>query len=247
MRILLSGAVVVMAAAGCMRVDVTNVRVRDPGAIGVVGDRNNEWLLPPHSPPETVEVYRNFAMTATLTRSTSGSIRYTSEHWALGKRVDTTSLTDERGSTGWISSPAASARFEDAIQRGGEVRLRRVQWVNETGPFGLCNGTLGGSCTTNPAVSMSLATDSKNIEEVRVVRTPVRVFGIGELVIGAAAVGVGVVDGAVMLPYQSSEFRNIALGVGAGLVVLGGLVIANGLWRLLTPDQQFVYRPPTDE
>jgi hypothetical protein len=236
-----------MVAAGCTPVDLTQVRVRDLGAVGVVGDTNNQWLLPPHSPPETpVEVFRNFALTATLTRSTSGAVRYTSEHWALGTRVDTTRLTDEGDPVAWANSPAASEKLEDAIQRGGEVRLRPVQWVNATGPFGLCNGTDYGSCISAPAVNMSLATDSRNIEEVRVVRTPLRWFGIGEMILGSVAISVAAVDGAVLLPSPSGDARNIALGVGAGLLVLGGLAIANGLWRVLTPDQESVYRPLTD-
>jgi hypothetical protein len=194
-----------------------------------------------------VDVYRHFALTATITRSTSGAISYTSKHWALGKRVDTTPLTDEHGRTAWTSTPAASEKLEGAIQRGGEVRLHGVEYVRETGPFGTCNGTLWGGCITNPAVSMSLATDSRNIEEVLVVRTPLRWLGIGEVILGVAAVGVGAVDGAVLFPSQSFDGRNIALGLGAGLVVLGGLAIANGLWRVLTPEQHFVYRPPTDQ
>jgi hypothetical protein len=90
---------------------------------------------------------------------------------------------------------------------------------------------------------MWLATDSRNIEEVRVTRTPLRGLGIGEIILGAVSVGVGAVDGAVLLPEASSTGRNVALGVGAGLVVLGGLAIANGLWRVLTPEQTVVYRP----
>ncbi len=233
----------VTAVTGCMRVDSSEVRVRDAREVGVVGDDSNRWLLPPHSAPGAVEVYRNFAVTASLTRLTSGAIVYSSEHWALGNRVDTTPLTDEHGGTAWASTPAASQRLQDAIQRGGEVRLHGVEYVRETGPFGTCNGTLWDACVTNPAVSMSLATDSRNIEEVRVVRTPLRWLGIGEVILGAVSVAAGAVDGAVLLPSQPFDGRDAALGVGAGLVVLGGLAIANGLWRALTPDEHIVYRP----
>jgi hypothetical protein len=245
-KTLVLAAIVAVTGAGCVRVDATEVHVRDPRGVGVVADKNNQWLLPPHSPPETVEVHRSFAVTATLTRSASGAINYTSEHWALGKRVDTTPLTDGQGRDAWTETPAASERLKDAIEHGGEVRLHGIEYVRETGPFGLCNGTLFDECITNPAVGMSLATDSRNVAEVRVVRTPVRSLGIWEVIFGAAAVGVGAVDGAVLLPSQPGEGRTIALGVGAGLVILGGLAIANGIWRLLAPDQEFVYRPPTD-
>jgi len=239
-------AIIATTGAGCMRVDSSELRVRDAREVGVVGDANNQWLLPPHGPPGAVEVYRNFALTAALTRSTSGAISYVSEHWALGKRVDTTPLTDEHGGTAWASTPAASKRLQDAIERGGEVRLHGVEYVRETGPFGTCNGTLWDACITNPAVSMSLATDSRNIEEVRVVRTPLRWLGIGEVILGAVSVAAGAVDGAVVLPSQPFDGRDVALGVGAGLVVLGGLAIANGLWRVLTPDEHIVYRPATE-
>src|SRR5215472_15480174 len=164
--------------SACTPVDSTEVRVRDARAVGVVADRTNEWLMPPYSPRESVEVYRNFATKETLTRSASGSIDYESEHWALGKRVDTTALVDEKGRFGWTGSPSSTAALERALQRGGEVRLHSIQYVHETGPFGLCNGTLFDSCIANPAVHISLAANSRDVEEVEVVRTPLRGFGV---------------------------------------------------------------------
>jgi hypothetical protein len=237
------GAVmVVLGSAGCMRVDTTNIRVRDVHAIGVVGDKDNRWLLPPSGPPQTVPVYRNIAMTASLTRADSGAIDYTSEHWALGTRLDTTSLVSGQGHVGSIRTPAASRRLEDSVRRGGEVRLRSIDHVVATGPFGLCNGTQFGSCTEPPAVSLSLATDSRNIEEIDVVRTTIPTLGVFEAVFGAvlstAAVGVG----AVLLPSHDEETRNVGVGVCAGVLVLGSLILGNGLWRALTPPQRFVYR-----
>lgn len=64
-----------------------------------------------------------------------------------------------------------------------------------------------------------------------------------QMILGGVAIGVGVADGAVSLPSHATEARNIALGVGVGVVVLGGLLFGNGLWRVLTPDQRFTYRP----
>jgi hypothetical protein len=241
-KILISGAMLLSATTGCSPVDFTQVRVRDPRAVGVVADRSNTWLLPPQS-TKPVELYRGVGGHDSLSRMPSGAIRYTSEHWALGTRVDITPLTTENGGTGWASTPAASTRFADAVHRGGEVRLRYVDFIKETGPWGMCNGTAFDSCLGYPALPISLATDSRNIEEVRVTRTPIRGLGIGEMILGTVSVTFGAIDGAVTLSSPSSEARNIALGVGAGLVLLGGLLIGNGAWRVTTPDQEFTYQP----
>jgi hypothetical protein len=238
-----AAAALLASTSACTRIDTTEVHVRDPHAIGVVADPSNQWLLAPYSPSESVEVYRNFATKATLTRSPSGGIDYHSEHWALGKRLDTTALVDERGRVGWAGTPDSSHSLEQALQRGGEVRLYPVKYVNATGPFGTCNGTLFDSCIDNPAVRMSLAANSRDIDEVDIVRTPGRGLGVFETVFGALSLGVAATDGAFFLPRDPSTERNVALGVGAGLAVLGGVLLANGLWRLLTPEQRFVYRP----
>jgi hypothetical protein len=226
-----------------MKVDTSEVRVRDARGLGVVADGNNTWLMPPDGPPGTQQVYRNFAVTASLTRTPAGGVEYSAEHWALGTRVDTTPLFGADGKATWASTPGASARLERAIQRGGEVRLHPVPLVRDTGPFGMCNGTLFDACVTNPAVSMSVATDTANIEEVRTVRTPMRAFGIGEVILGAVAVGAAGVATAALLPEQPGDARNVVFGVGAGVAVLGALAIANGLWRLFTPDETFVFVP----
>jgi hypothetical protein len=233
-----------LLGTGCFQVDSTQVRVKDVRAIGVVADKDNRWLLPPGSPPETREIYRNFGMTANLLRSASGGIRYTSEHWALGTRIDTTPLVDDAGGASWVSTPRASARLTAAIEGGGEVRLHPVTFVRATGPFGMCNGTLFDSCVANPAVSMSLATDGGNIQEIDVLRTPIRGLGIGELILGTLLVGTAGAAAAVALPSHEEDARNVAVGVGAGILVLGGALIANGLWRLVTPEQRLVYRAP---
>ena len=242
-------ALVAMVAAttGCWRVDATEVRVRDAHAVGVVSDANNAWLLPPGGPPETVEVYRNFALTTKLTREPSGAIAYTSSHWALGERIDTTPLLDARGLMGWTSTPGASASFRASLEQGDEIRLHAVNLVRETGPFGTCNGTQFDDCVTSPAVSMSLATSTRNVDEVRVHRTPLRWLGIGELVLGAAALGVGVAAGVVGLQSQDSDGKTAVLGLGAACALLGGLFIGNGLWRVLTPDEELLYRPSPRE
>ena len=128
------------------------------------------------------------------------------------------------------------------MRRGGEVRIRSVERVVATGPFGLCNGTQGGSCTDPPAVSMSLATDSRNIEEIDVVRSTLPTLGVFETIVGAvfttAAAGVG----GVLLTSHDEQARNVGVGVCAGVLALGGLLLGNGLWRVLTPAQRFVYR-----
>jgi hypothetical protein len=243
MHVAAAAGALLLACAACTRVDSTEVRVRDAHAIGVVADATNAWLLPPYGPAKSVAVYENFATRASLTRAPTGGIDYSAEHWALGKRLDTTVLVDTTGRVDWAASPSSSGSLAEALRRGGEVRLRPVEYVNSTGPFGMCNGTLFDACVTNPAVPMSLAASSADIQEVQVVRTPLRGLGIVETVLGALTLGVSGLDGAVFLPMQSSTERNVGLGVGAGLAVLGGLVLANGLWRILTPDQRFVIRP----
>jgi hypothetical protein len=228
---------------GCMRVDVVSAQVRDPGKVGVVADKTNTWLLLPDGVPQTVTVYRGFALTATVSRSESGAITYTSEHWALGTRRDTTPLTGEPGRIGWLSMPGAWRPVGDALQGEREVRLHPVHQVVETGPFGMCNGPRQGGCTADPAVPMSLATDSANIREIDVVRTPIRTLGIAEVIAGGLVESFGLVAGAFLLPDPPSSTRNAVLGVDLGVLVLGGLTIGNGLWRLLVPEQRFVLRP----
>jgi hypothetical protein len=220
------GMIFVLGTA-CMRVDRTEIQVKDVRAVGVVLNEDQRWLLHPDSPPETVEIYRSVATTETLSRSPSGAITYTTEYWPFGSRV-VLPLMDAGGRMGWVGQPRPAGWLTDAIQRGGEIRLHT--YVRQTGPFGA------------PPVSMSLATDSRNIQEVAVTRTPLRALGVGEIILGTVALATGVADGAVALPSRATEARNVALGVGVGAVVLGGLLLGNGLWRLLTPDQRFTYR-----
>ena len=238
-------AIVVLVATGCVRVDQTEVRVRDVHALGVVGDEKNEWLLPPGGPPQTVEIYRSALLGAQLAREPSGAITYTSRHWALGERIDTTVLANETESHAWTASTWATNALVASIERGGALRLRPIRWVRDTGPFGTCNGTLFDACVTNPAVSLSIATDARNIEEVRVHRTALHGLGIGETILGGAVVGFATAVGVIGLESDPSDGRNVVLGLGAGFAVLGGLLLANGLWRVLTPDEDFVYRPTT--
>jgi hypothetical protein len=181
-------------------------------------------------------------MTANLSRSASGRIEYTSEHWALGTRIDTTPLVEDDGRAAWVSTPRASTRLTAALEGGGEVRLHPVTFVRETGPFGTCTGTLFDACVDTPAVPMSLATDARNIEEMDVVRSPLRGLGIAETILGALVASTAVTAAAVALPSHDAEVRNVAGGVSAGVLLLGGALIANGLWRVITPEQRLVYR-----
>jgi hypothetical protein len=222
------GTIVTLSAA-CMRVDRTDIQVKDARAVGVVLNEDHRWLLHPEGPPETVEIYRSVATTETLSRSPSGAITYTTERWPFGTRVVFPLMTEE-GRVAWVSQPHPTDWLWDAIQRGGEIRLHT--YVRRTGPFG------------PQPMSLSLATDSRNIQEVDVTRTPLRALGVGEMILGSVALGFGVADGAVTLPSRATEARNIALGLGVGVAVLGGLLLGNGLWRVLTPDQRFIYRAP---
>jgi hypothetical protein len=165
-RVLLVGIVVLSAA--CMRVDRTDIQVKDVRAVGVVLNEDHRWLLHPDGPPETVEIYRSAATTETLSRSPSGAITYTTEHWPFGTRVERP-LMDAGGHVGWASQPRPAEWLRHAVQRGGEVQLHT--YVRETGPFG------------PPPVRMSLATDSRNIQEVDVTRTPLRALGVGEMIV----------------------------------------------------------------
>jgi hypothetical protein len=232
-----------LAGAGCFRVDRTDVRVKDPHAVGVVGDADDRWLLPPGPGPAAAEVYKGLGGTDKLTRGAAGNIDYVAEHWALGTRVDTTQLLGTEGHTGWTGSMGQTRRFMDALAAGGEVRLHAVNYVNSTGPFGTCNGTVQGSCTSSPAVAMSLATDSRNIEELAVLRTSVHGFGAFEVVFGSLLTGTGILGGALGLSAQDAGTRAAVVGVSAGVLAIGGLILANGLWRVLTPDSHYVYRP----
>jgi hypothetical protein len=231
-----------LVLSGCTRVDLTEVQVRDAHAVGVVADDTNRWLVPPSSSASSVDAYKNFATTVTVDRSSSGALTYVaSNHW-LVHWVDETLLMDARGRTAWVASSAETARLDASMQRGGELRLRRILFVVDS-------GVRGG--TTNPAVPISLATDSANIEEVRIQRTPIRGFGVFEVVLGGVSVSFGTVAGAAILadmvdhPSGPRGLEGAVLGASAGLVALGGLVIGNGIWRLVTPDRRLVYRPAT--
>jgi hypothetical protein len=136
-----------------------------------------------------------------------------------------------------------STSLSDEIRRGDAVRLP-VSEVRETGPFGFCNGPRD-ACVTDPVPHMSLATESRNVQEMRVVRTPLRLFGVVEVPFGAILSGVGAVDGALNLQNHPTEVRNTTLAIDAGLLVLGGALLANGLWYLLAPaHRSLVYRAP---
>lgn len=241
---------VTFAVTGCFRVDETAIRVKDPHVVGVVATVDGTSLLAANGPPETVVIHRNAATAESLSRATTGAVAYVSEHWALGKRTDTTALVDSQGrldvatSPRWVSSIDTSASLAESIRRSEVVRVP-VAYVRATGPFGTCNGTLYDACITNPGTGISLVVAHRDIEAVDVVRTPVRSLGVVEVVLGAAFVGAGVVDGGVTLSSQPSEGRNVALGVGVGLVVLGAALVGNGLWSVLTPEQRFSYRAPT--
>lgn len=218
--------------AACTRVDTTDVHVRSAAAVGVVSEKN-EWVLPPDGSPKEREVYRNPVATSTVTRSATGAIEYSDHYWALGQRADRTVLLDDQGRAHWVGTEATSKSLTDAVERGGEVRLHHVDWVLNSDSVG----------SNRPAMDLSLVTDSRNIDEIRVVRTPSRGLGVMEIILGAAAVGAGAADAALLLPSHPSEGRNVALGVGAGAVVLGGLAIANGLWRVLSREETITYRP----
>lgn len=238
------------AVTGCFRVDETAIRVKDPHVVGVAATADGTSLLAANGPPETVVIHRNAASAESLSRTATGALDYISEHWALGRRTDTTPLVDSRGrlelatSPQWASSIDSSESLAESIRRSDVIRVP-VTLVKETGPFGTCNGTLYEACITNPGTGISLVVAHRDIEAVDVVRTPVRSLGIVEVVLGAVLVGAGVVDGGVTLSSQPSEGRNLALGAGVGLVVLGAALVGNGLWRVLTPEQRFSYRAPT--
>src|SRR5580692_8021561 len=99
-----------LVLSGCTRVDLTEVQVRDAHAVGVVSDDTNRWLVPPASSPERVDVYKNFATTVTLDRSSSGALTYVASNHLLVHWVDETPLTDARGRTAWVASSAETAR-----------------------------------------------------------------------------------------------------------------------------------------
>lgn len=231
-----------LGCGGCVRVDRTTVRVTHPDRVGVVSDADNRWLLPPDGAARTVRVFENPVLTASVGRSASGAITYESQHWALGRRVDDTRLLADDGSVTWFASTRASDKLLASLDRGGAVRLHSIVHVNATGPFGLCNGTLFDSCIDTPAVPMSLATDSGNVAEVEVVQSPLRPLGVGEIVFGALLAGAAAGEAAVLLPSHNPGLRAAGAGIGVGVLGLGGLLIANGIWRVAKHEDHLKWR-----
>ena len=228
-------ATAMLAATGCIRTRATEVRVKDPGAVGVVANEGDRWLVPPHGPAQDVDVYSNAVTKDWLSRSASNDLHYVSRHWSLVTVVDDTELVDARGNvTGGAPGPVVQN-----IQHGDALRFPIVQ-VKSTGGFGCAEGS---GCVSSPAVGMSLVTESRNVQEVTVVDKPPRGLGLLEMIVGAPMVGFGTIDGAINLANRPTSSRNTLLAVDAGLTVVGGALIANALWYLLAPEHRsVVYR-----
>jgi hypothetical protein len=228
----LLGTLATFAAMGCVRARVIQVRVVDPGAVGVVTNDDNHWLIAPHGPPQDVDVYSNFATKDYVSRSTSNDLHYVSRHWSLRTVVDDTLLVDARGNVAGYASGAIVQTIHD----GHAVRLPITQ-VTSTGGFG-CDPDAG--CESSPAVRMSLVTESRNVHDVIMVDKPVRGFGLLEMLAGTPMLGFGAIDGVINLVNRPTYGRNTLLGVDAGLTAIGGALVANALWYLLTPERRTV-------
>jgi uncharacterized protein YjeT (DUF2065 family) len=242
-------AVILSAGAGCIKVGETRMRVRDPSAVGVVADGDGALLLPPHGPPTTVVTYENFARSDSVTRSPAGGVDYTLSHSAPTTGVDRTPLVDADGRVWSFNLPQSigplggPGPLVDTVRRGEDVRLR-ISQVIDRGPLETCVGTPHHSCLGQPAVSTSLATESRNVRDIEFVREPLRLFGYFEVPAGVVLACVGVVDGAVTLRNSPSD-RNVVLALDLVAIALGGLMVANGLWYLVAPQERtLLYRTP---
>jgi hypothetical protein len=243
---LLLALAVTLGLGGCFRVGTTEVTVKDPSAVGVVAREDKRWLLAPETPAGKVELYDNPVAHVSLVRSSSEEIHYVSKHWSLYSIEDDTTLLDARGRLGgslpWAMDPlGGSASLVAKVAEDKPVEVP-IAWVKSTGGLG-CDPNTG--CAAPPVMGMSLSTGARNVKEVSVTYRPPRALGLIELVFAPLFIGGGLVDGGVNLAHGSSENRNIALGVDAGLVAIGGALLASGLWYWLAPERHaVVYEAP---
>ena len=206
-----------VSSFACVREKTTEVRVREPQAVGV----EDAWLVRPGEGGGALGPGR-------VERSPWGAIVY---RYRRGARFDAP-LVDGHGRITSIAAPP-ELEAEEAAARIEHERLLPlpVDWqtVERQVP--------------RPA-KIDLVTSSRNVEEVRTVGKPSRFIGAIAAVTGASFLAAGVTDGVDRFDDPPSATRTGLFVVDGTFAALGAVLVTVGAWYLFAPEEQsVVFRP----